>query len=47
MAIYSPRPGTAAARQEASFVPAEVAKARYDELLRLQRKFPIVSTSDT
>jgi len=38
MAIYSPRPGTAAARQEASFVPAEVAKARYDELLRLQEK---------
>lgn len=38
MAIYSPRPGTAAARQETSFVPAEVAKARYDELLRLQEE---------
>ncbi|HHY43392.1 MAG TPA: tRNA (N6-isopentenyl adenosine(37)-C2)-methylthiotransferase MiaB [Coprothermobacter sp.] len=38
MAIYSPRPGTAAARREALFVPPHVAKARYDELLRLQEK---------
>ncbi|NPV88729.1 tRNA (N6-isopentenyl adenosine(37)-C2)-methylthiotransferase MiaB [Coprothermobacteraceae bacterium] len=38
MAIFSPRPGTPAARMVDSFVPEAEAKARYDELLAMQER---------
>ncbi len=39
--LYSPRPGTAAAKMNASFVPEEVKKARFDRLIELQNNISL------
>jgi tRNA-2-methylthio-N6-dimethylallyladenosine synthase len=38
MAIYSPRPGTPAAKWVDRYVPVDVCKNRYDEVMRLEEK---------